>query len=423
MKSTTIVMTLAMTSLMAVLVGCSNNSGGSGNGGPTKQPLKPISPASKTAAAEALTGHAAMFETTKATGETAGKNSQVYSQVFAAMSAVNPEGSNPPSDKSDTKRELTQKKSKLKRTLDEAIQGADCQMSPPMAASTAAKPNRPGRPGRPSQPDQGSSSQAGSSIPPMKVVLNGEKCPVDISFEISIDQPQEQVCRNEAGSSLCQFNGKLIMVYRVLDQALKNELGVSFGSMTMKFAMQTETKFPAGSERGSKITAAPPAPVMGNKIKGIFEVEFKVTDLNDKTYVMNGSQEMNVMIPLYRGSPSQPQPNPGMAGIIGSGSLNFRYFVEGTDEGVELIANFKSDGKTATSKYLISGQEVSESVFMEEMAKIENSLMNFGGQNESSAGPSESVPGESVPPGQLPDFNEGEDGGTLPETELPDSGN
>ncbi len=334
--------------LAALIAGCTSNSGGPGGGAAPKGNVNTKIAQSGTAA---LTANTAIFEA----GQGARGPNLMQLKTLESTSAK-------ASQSKSEAQKMTQ--AKKDRVLT-AMQNGNCKMDFV----------------NPSDSLQAPSQSMAAQFPKLKMKVSGASCPMEMSLEMHMGSNMEDICQEAQGVAHCKFSYKVNMTYRVLEQKLKEELGVVSGEMSMVF--NADETLPADFSPEEAFTQI-------TKMKA--DMNLKVVDLDSQVYLISGLQDIDIkMIQSMSGH----QMN---FAVTGAAKEEFRYFAQATNTESNLVATAVFNGTSATEKYLVDGVEVTAEAYMAERDKFANSMLN---SNDSGNQGEQNPPVETEPPTDL----------------------
>jgi hypothetical protein len=339
--------------LVALLAGCSQ--GGSGAG---QEPASKVNSKINGSASKALTGQTALFEVSRTLsggdkGASRFASTMALREVMAASeSSIGAKGT------------VQVKVGRVNSVIKQGACKVDLAKTP-----TAQKPS--------SSSDNGSiTSSAADQFAPLNMKIAGGGCPIEISFNVDMKALAQNPCQEVQGGMSCRFNAVMKMNYRVLDQRLAEELGVTSGHMNLSFDI--DQKMPTGQQSTSS---------MNMSMKGKAVVDMKAVDLEGQAYLVSGAQDVNMNMTM----PSQYDQAPQ---IFGAMKEDLQYLHEASGTRSALSASVTMNGNSADEKYLVDGVAVTAQAYLSERDKFANSMIEFTVKNngqEQGAG-SEQIP-------------------------------
>lgn len=363
MRSTSLQISKALLVLPLILsLACSNDDSKDGGKKPENKPKQKITGA----AANALTGQAAIFDAGRGLG---GANMQGTSMRIASDSI--PGG--------DSRRIVQSKEQIMERTISEAIRDGKCNIS---------TPDQPRNPGN---------GEVMPEFPEVEVGLTGVRCPMNLSLKIKLvgDGNSTQFCQETATSIDCKFKAGGELTYSIQDQDLQEKMGVTSGFLKMEFDMAQRKKKDSRTAQFSAMS-----------IKGTLKVKITALDLENVTHSIIGQRNFAIEGDLSRPSVPRRGPPSEMPETQVTANEDLSYSNSRNSGGVVLKSSIAVKGQAVKETYTIDGQIVTAEVYQLERQKFSNSMMDIGSGGESSGGngnpPSESNPTDPNFPSEPP---------------------
>ncbi len=335
---------------MLAIVGCSSDNSGEGN-----KPRSTVNSRLSPNAVAALTGQTAIFEAGNGAGG-GGVQDSFLSRVVSEKASLAIRHAT----QAATGGAVATVQAKAERVTD-VMHSSDCVTN----VQEAQEPSQPGSP---------------IAFKRVTVEVSGPNCGMEMNLKISVLGDPVQIC-NQSGSNFdCKFVGLVNLTYRIFDEQLQRDLGINRGHMNLSLDFEIH-------QSGGRQTGQPQT--LDAEISAQFDV--KTVDAEERSYTVVAKQALDFEITESSGSTQ------GQAKGSATETIDFR------DESAGVSSNLKAtltaSGRVANARFVVDGVEVTEGAYVNERAKIANSMMPKFGTNESfstseSEGTSES--GEST---------------------------
>jgi hypothetical protein len=340
---------LSIAVLGALIAACSN--GGSGNSGPNGNVNSKVSEK----AAHTLASQTAMFEMGRS--KTGNDSNWMADDLVSSVQSTG------------SKSEVQQKVN----LLNQSVHTTACKVEFAPTGGTVS-----------------TQSNQGLQFSPGKMKISGASCPIEVSLDITLlGASGASPCQESQAGMSCKFNAAMKMSYRVLDQKLAAELGLTSGHANMNFEIEQALPIgPSGSTGPSQFD-------FGMKNKAAFDL--KAVDLEGQPYLLSGHQDINFKMVM-------PAPGPGQTSVpqlFGGAKEDLKYETAGVSS--SLLATATINGSSPDEKYYVDGALVTLKAYVLERQKFENSMMSMG-PREQQENPSQTsqpapmpVPGQATP--------------------------
>lgn len=352
--------------LLLFLAGCSNNNSSGGGG---SKPADKVNSKISREGSGAMTGQTALFEVTHSMGQSKksetnqpkvdignvlinNKNLLSFAVQSYSANSVN----------SESQKEVKSKTDLLSRS----IQSGACVVN---------------------LQNENKSENTPKQFAPMKIKITGNTCPIEVSMEMQLAGIDgKNPCENQQNNMNCNFNARMRLNYRVMDERLAQQLEVKSGSMSLSFELQQIVVDGAGQIEQS--------------MNGKSYLELKAVDLKDQLYLISGSQKINMKMVMSEPSPN----NPPSSQAFGSISEELQYLHEASGTSSSLIASLTMNGNEANERYVVDGVSVTAEAYELERNKFANSMMAFGQTEEDKEKQSDNQPppNNNTPPRPQP---------------------